>query len=299
MKPIATVVPEVHSYEEVLAEGVTALAVLTSGKNLVRRGTTAVTGFWPMGRKGITTILVFLRSASSDMPNEVWSGDLIEAENTGKHSEGPNRSVTKFKFHLKNYKLVGVTKKNFATFCSAPGSSKQAIYLPRSERRNWLYEARKVWPILATLASQRRTAFYEDIAAYIATNPLSVRLALDPIQTYCMETGKPPLTAIVVSKTNGLPSKGFIAWDIDDIKEAHRLVFSYDWASITNPFGQLDSNDTTETLVNKLLGSKEDAQQVYAKVKSRGVFQSLFRQALIQIYEGKCAFCGLVRFSNQ
>lgn len=280
------------SYEEVLPDGVSALAVYTSGKNLVRSGSTATTGFWPMGRRGITKILVFLKSPQSNAPHEIWLGDLINAENTGKHPEGIRR-VTKYKFHLKNYRRVALTYENFSSFCGAPRSSKQAIYIPRIEKRNWLYEARRIWPVLTRLAKNRKTAYYEDIAAVIVTNPLSVRLALDPIQAYCLETGRPPLTSLVVNKATGLPSEGFIAWEIGDIDAAHQSTFAYDWSAIANPFHGIESTDSIEVLASKLLKSKAEAEQTFAKVKSRGIFQQIFREAILKIYEGQCAFCDI------
>lgn len=121
---------------------------------------------------------------------------------------------------------------------------------------------------------------------------MSVKWALDPIQTYCLENRLPPLTAIVIGKTSGIPGDGFIAWDVDDIDSAHKEVFSFDWRQISNPYESFGPTDTSDSLSNQIIKSPESAGDVYTKVKVRGVLQHIFRAALIKVYGAQCAICG-------
>ena len=159
--------------------------------------------------------------------------------------------------------------------------------------KNWEYAASILWPVLVAAAKDRNKPIYKDLAPLINTNPLSVGNALEPIQAYCMDSKLPPLSAIVVGKTTGLPGGGFIAWDIDDIDTAFEKVFNHPWESVQNPFGGFDKSDTIETLSNELVETPSKAKEIYAKVKVRGTAQHIFRAALLKAYECKCAICGL------
>ncbi|MFM5204250.1 hypothetical protein ACEUAW_08155 [Aeromonas veronii] len=89
--------------------------------------------------------------------------------------------------------------------------------------KNWIHAAGILWPVLVVAAKNREKPIYKELAPLISTNPLSVGKALEHVQSFCMESKLPPLSAIVVSKTTGLPGGGFIAWDIDDIDTASRI----------------------------------------------------------------------------
>ncbi|ELV8553910.1 HNH endonuclease [Vibrio fluvialis] len=158
--------------------------------------------------------------------------------------------------------------------------------------KNWEYAASLLWPVLVSAAKSRRKPIYGELAPLIQTNPLSVGNALEPIQAYCMDSKLPPLSAIVVGKTTGLPGGGFIAWDIDDIETAFEKVFDYPWSSIQNPFGGFSENDTIESLSNELIKAPSKAKEIYTKVKVRGTAQRIFRAALLKAYDCKCAICG-------
>ena len=158
------------------------------------------------------------------------------------------------------------------------------------EPKNWLQAARKVWPRLTELARNGDVAYYEDIAPLIPTNPLNVGRALGPIQSYCSETKRPPLTALVISKTTGKPGPGFFAWD-GDLADGLDLVFDYDWQKVANPFGKLAPADTEESLVAELLRAPDMSGSVYERLPDRGVAQTVFRAALLQAYECRCSFC--------
>lgn len=159
--------------------------------------------------------------------------------------------------------------------------------------KNWEYAAGILWSYLVKSAKEENFPTYSDVAPIIQTNPLSVRNALELIQQYCMDMKLPPLSAIVVGKNSGLPGDGFIAWDVDDIKTAHKRVFIYPWASIENPFGNFEEQDSIATLSKRLVDSPDNADQIYQKVKARGIAQQVFRNALLKAYSGKCAVCEL------
>ncbi|MBV1913890.1 MAG: HNH endonuclease [Pseudomonadales bacterium] len=159
--------------------------------------------------------------------------------------------------------------------------------------KNWEHAAGILWSHLVKFAKEEKLPTYSDVAPIIQTNPLSVRNALELIQQYCLDTKLPPLSSIVVGKNSGLPGDGFIAWDVDDIKTAHEKVFIYPWASIDNPFGDFEAQDSIATLSKRLIDNPDNADQVYQKVKARGIAQQVFRSALLKAYNGKCAICEL------
>lgn len=159
--------------------------------------------------------------------------------------------------------------------------------------KNWEHAAGILWPVLVDAAERRHHPKYSDLAPLINTNALSVRYALELIQAYCMDCALPPLSAIVVSKSSGVPGGGFIAWDIDDIDTAYTAVFKFSWSSTPNPFGGFSEADTITSLSDELVENPEKAGEVYAKVKVRGIAQRVFRQVLLKAYQGKCAICGL------
>ncbi|WP_237717423.1 HNH endonuclease [Stutzerimonas stutzeri] len=159
--------------------------------------------------------------------------------------------------------------------------------------KNWLHAAGVLWPILVEAAQKRTLTTYGELAPLLSTNPLSMRYALEPIQNYCMEADIPPLSSIVVGVTSGQPGQGFIGWERDDIETAHKQVFSFDWNLVGNPFSGFQKDDTVESLAAQLVGSPTDSDQLYAKVKIRGVAQQIFRRAVGMAYEDGCAVCGL------
>jgi putative restriction endonuclease len=158
--------------------------------------------------------------------------------------------------------------------------------------KNWEHAAGILWPLLTEAAQKKETLTYGELAPSVHTNPLSVGRALGPIQDYCLESRLPPLTAIVIGSTTGVPGGGFIAWDVDDLKTAHAAVFTFNWTSTANPYGGFGQTDTTESLARHLIQNPEAAADLYAKVKVRGTAQAIFRAALLQTYDGSCAVCG-------
>jgi len=158
--------------------------------------------------------------------------------------------------------------------------------------KNWDDAARIVWDLLTSAASEGQTLTYSDIAPKIRTNPLSVRNALGPIQDYCLSEQLPPLTSLVIGKWSGIPGTGFIAWSIDDLKRAHRIVRAFDWSVLGNPFEVFDASTSADTLTASILADSSQAAEVYARIKVRGIAQRIFRKALLIAYDNECAICG-------
>lgn len=50
--------------------------------------------------------------------------------------------------------------------------------------------------------------------------------------------------------------------------------------------------DGKETIIKKLLDSPEKSNEVYSAVRSRGVAQPIFRDAVLRAYGKRCAICG-------
>lgn len=159
--------------------------------------------------------------------------------------------------------------------------------------KNWFHAAGIIWPLLVEAALKRQTPTYGDLSPMVQTNPLSMRWALDPIQIYCLQAGLPPLSAIVIGSVTGVPGPGFIGWPLDDIDTAHELVFNHDWSKVANPYKAFGLLDTPESLARSLVENPESRDEVYAKVKVRGVAQTVFKNALMLAYGEQCAMCRL------
>lgn len=159
--------------------------------------------------------------------------------------------------------------------------------------RNWIEAAGRIWEPLVDAAAHRRTLHYEDIKDRIPTSAISVGRALGPIQSFCMDTLRPPLTAIVIGKQTGLPGNGFIAADLASLPRVHEEVFDYPWRLIKNPFGRFGPTDSADAIVERLLADPDRSADIYRLARDRGVAQRLFRRALMKAYSSCCAVCDL------
>jgi len=112
------------------------------------------------------------------------------------------------------------------------------------------------------------------------------------IQDYCLEENHPPLTILIVN-ASGLPGTGFIAHDLDNFEQGLEKVYNFDWGSLENPFSFSNSGESYESIVAALTLDPESAGDIYTSVKSRGVKQILFREALLKAYSRRCAFTGI------
>jgi len=85
----------------------------------------------------------------------------------------------------------------------------------------------QLWSVLALAAHNRQILTYELVAKLTGIAQQGIGQLLEPIQSYCLLNGLPPLTVLVVSKESGLPSSGFTA--ASDVPRAQLQVLEFDW----------------------------------------------------------------------
>ena len=157
---------------------------------------------------------------------------------------------------------------------------------------NQAERAFRTWPILTEKALKGETITYGELGRLLEIHPRAIRHALALIQDYCLEEKLPPLTILVVTAAGGAPGEGFIAHDVvNELNEGNMLVYSYNWEAIQNPFAFASNGTTREEIVAELLaGDPRSADDIMRMVKTRGIAQSLFRDALLRAYQSRCAF---------
>ena len=154
-------------------------------------------------------------------------------------------------------------------------------------------KAALTWNILVTVAAREGGSIrYKELGDQIGIHHRTVRYVLAIIQDYCLTNQLLPIT-ILVGDENGLPGKGFIAWDIENAEEGKNKVYSYNWSNLENPFSYALDGTTENEIVNSLLNHPEESSDIYGKIKVRGTAQIIFRKALLKAYNSKCAFCEL------
>lgn len=154
---------------------------------------------------------------------------------------------------------------------------------------NQIERAFRAWPVLATVARKRDTITYGELGAAINVHHRAIRYVLGVIQDYCLEENLPPLTILIVN-SSGRPGTGFIAYDLGHFERGLEDVWNFDWQTITNPFEFSQSGESYKTLISNLSKEPGASSEVYARIKSRGIKQLLFRQALLKAYKEQCAF---------
>jgi putative restriction endonuclease len=77
---------------------------------------------------------------------------------------------------------------------------------------------------------------------------------------------------------------------VDKFEEGKELVYSYNWASLQNPFEFASDGATYEEIITALAENPDTAIDIMRLVKTRGVAQRMFRDALLRAYQGRCAF---------
>src|SRR5260370_14190900 len=157
---------------------------------------------------------------------------------------------------------------------------------------NQAERAYRTWPILTARAREGATVTYGDLGSLLGIHHRAIRYVLGLIQTYCLEEKLPPLTILVVDQS-GEPGTGFIAYDVDKLAEGMALVYAYNWDAVTNPFAFSADVTTYAEIVTELAGNPDAAADVMRMVKTRGVAQALFRDALLRAYRNRCAFTGI------
>jgi len=158
---------------------------------------------------------------------------------------------------------------------------------------NQYYRAFRVWDVLTDVAANRRKITYKDLATAVGVHHRAIRYVLGLLQDYCLEAKKPPLTILVINKDSGLPGGGFIAWDVDNLVEGYKRVYEERWDVFPNPFAFASTGATPDELAESLTKTPEASEEIYRRVRDRGIAQDIFRRALTKAYQGRCAFCGL------
>ncbi len=90
------------------------------------------------------------------------------------------------------------------------------------------------WGILVEAATSRRKLTYGEIARRVGGIARGVGYMLHPMQRYCAQNGLPPLTSLVVRKSDGRPSTGFDRGGDPAVHQ--RSVWEFDWTKVTNPY---------------------------------------------------------------
>lgn len=80
---------------------------------------------------------------------------------------------------------------------------------------------------MAWAARNRQVITYRILGKLIGVPQHGLGQLLEPIQSYCLREGLPPLTILVVSQDTGVPGVGFIA--AEAIPRTQVKVFAYDW----------------------------------------------------------------------
>lgn len=158
---------------------------------------------------------------------------------------------------------------------------------------NQYERAYRAWQILTDYAANRRCITYGELAGKLDIHHRPVGYVLDLIQKHCHEEGRAPLTVLAVNQISGLPGHGFDAGNVDNIEEGKEKVFNYPWPSVINPFTFASDNTSLDKLVASITEHPEESEDVYSKIKVRGIAQRVFRDALLKVYRNRCAFTGL------
>ncbi|MBK2267112.1 HNH endonuclease [Francisella philomiragia] len=157
----------------------------------------------------------------------------------------------------------------------------------KSEQRAYF-----VWDELVKVAKAHTIITYSDLANRINCHHRALYYPLGYIQDYCLDERLPPLTMLVVNKATRLPGNGFIATDRKLFDKTLDDIYEYNWDKLDKPFSVFKDGNSIDKFVKQILAS-DSVGEIYTKVKSRGIAQSLFRRALLDAYNNKCAISGI------
>lgn len=149
----------------------------------------------------------------------------------------------------------------------------------------------KIWKILTGAARNDRKISRLEIAEKAKAGYGVVDLALIRIDEYCRKKKMPPLAMLAVNQS-GSPAKGYADRNTEKLKEMFNKVFEFDWDLHKNPFDSEKKIFTEVEIIKTLVANPGRAKEMFAKVKVRGKAQPLFRKALMEVYDSKCALCG-------
>ncbi|HEX8362590.1 MAG TPA: HNH endonuclease [Longimicrobium sp.] len=164
---------------------------------------------------------------------------------------------------------------------------------PRESRLAHLELASRTWDVLVGLARDQEVIEYAPLGDLVGQRfALAVRHPLDLIYRQCERRELPPLSVLVVNKGTGLPGPGFALASRDEFAALCNEVFRFDWQLAPNPYEFSTTRVRGTDPVTRLLESPDEAEDVYRLVKDRGAGQVLFREVILKIYSGRCAFSG-------
>jgi hypothetical protein len=115
--------------------------------------------------------------------------------------------------------------------------------------------ASQIWSVLALCATKRQTLLYDELSRLIGVPLPGLGQLLEPIQSYCLIHGKPPLTSIVVGRNSGVPGEGFIAGE--NVPKAQADVFNNDWLALSPSSEELGNALTELPTRNRTLSELE------------------------------------------
>lgn len=95
--------------------------------------------------------------------------------------------------------------------------------------------ASQIWAVLAWAATHRQNITYSQLAQVTGAFTGGLGAYLEPIQSYCLLKGLPPLTILVVQQESGQPGSGFTGASAGDLASAQAKVFAFDWLEHGNP----------------------------------------------------------------
>lgn len=160
-------------------------------------------------------------------------------------------------------------------------------------RVNQAERAFRAWAILTGIAARKEQPItYGGLGGMLGVHPRVIRYVLSLIQDYCLEERLPPLTILVVNR-KGVPGSGFVAHDVARLDEGMEDVRNMPWNTLENPFAFAASGKSYEAILSALRQDPGMSEDVYRRVKSRGIKQIIFRDLLLRAYSGSCAFTGM------
>lgn len=155
---------------------------------------------------------------------------------------------------------------------------------------NHYERAYKIWNILINCASENKTISYKKISEISDIHWRVQKIPLEYIQQYCIEKDLPPLTILAVNNSTHLPGSGFIACSPERIESETKNVWSYDWNKQENPFSFACDIHNFEDIIESIKNANSSNIKI-GTIKSRGILQSLLKDAALSIYNNQCAMC--------
>jgi hypothetical protein len=100
--------------------------------------------------------------------------------------------------------------------------------------------AAQIWPLLSLCATQRQIVTYDLVGKLIGVPRPGLGQLLEPIQSFWLLNGLPPLSCLVMSSQTGIPGDGFVA--AADVPLTQAQVFAFRWKDRPPPEpGELDA----------------------------------------------------------